>query len=72
MSRSLRRAAAALLALFALLLTGCGGVTADDAKAYIQGCLDAAYLGQYNQDYLDLIGITAEEAEEKILEGFLR
>ena len=46
MSRSLRRAAAALLALFALLLTGCGGVTADDAKAYIQGCLDAAYLGR--------------------------
>lgn len=65
MSRSLRRAAAALLALFALLLTGCGGVTADDAKAYIQGCLDAAYLGQYNQDYLDLSGLTEEESRQE-------
>lgn len=65
MSRSLRRAAAALLALCALLLTGCGGVTADDAKAYIQGCLDAAYLGQYNQDYLDLSGLTEEESRQE-------
>ena len=65
MSRSLRRAAAALLVLFALLLTGCGGVTADDAKAYIQGCLDAAYLGQYNQDYLDLSGLTEEESRQE-------
>lgn len=66
MTRTIHRLASALLATaLVVLLAACGDVTPDQAKAYIQGDLDACYLGQYNQDYLDLIGITAEEAEEQ-------
>lgn len=43
---------------------GFGGVTADDAVTYVQGELDSAYRGQYNEDYLKLMDLTAEEASE--------
>lgn len=41
---------AVMLAL-AVSLSACGfgGVTADDAVTYVQGELDAAYRGQYNE-----------------------
>ena len=48
--------------MMALGLAACGGITSDDAEAYIQGLLDASYLGQYNQEYLDLADITEEES----------
>lgn len=56
---------AVMLAL-AVSLSACGfgGVTADDAVTYVQGELDAAYRGQYNEDYLELMDMTAEEASE--------
>ncbi|WP_294472816.1 hypothetical protein [uncultured Intestinimonas sp.] len=61
-----RLAAAGLAAVMTLTLAACGGdVTPDEAKAYIQGMLDSYYLGQYNEDYLELMDITAEEAEEQ-------
>ena len=57
------RITALLLAgVMALGLAACGGITSDDAEAYIQGLLDASYLGQYNQEYLDLADITEEES----------
>lgn len=66
MTRTIHRIASVLMAAaLVFVLAACGDITPDQAKAYIQGDLDACYLGQYNQDYLDLIGITAEEAEEQ-------
>lgn len=57
-----RMAALLLAGVMALGLAACGGITSDDAEAYIQGLLDASYLGQYNQEYLDLEDITEEES----------
>lgn len=66
MTRSLPRLAALLgAAVLVFLLTACGDVTPDEAKAYIQGDLDACYLGQYNEEYLEITGMTADEAEEQ-------
>ena len=60
-----RRAAVCILAaVLALILAACGGVSSEDVTAYIQGELDASYLGQYNEDYLELLDLTEEEAEE--------
>jgi len=57
------RITALLLAgVMALGLAACSSVTPEDAETYIQGLLDASYLGQYNQEYLDLADITEEEA----------
>lgn len=66
MIRTVHRLASVLLAaaLFCLL-AACGDVTPEQARTYIQGDLDSCYLGQYNQDYLDLVEMTAAEAEEK-------
>ncbi len=47
-------------------LTACssdGQMTADNAQVYIQGIMDRTYLGKFNQDYMDLVGVTEEEME---------
>ena len=66
MKASKRWAAAALCAALALVLAACGlgDVSSSDAMAFVQGNLDAYYLGQYNEDYLTLMDMTAEEAAE--------
>lgn len=57
------RITALLLAgVMALGLAACSSVTPEDAETCIQGLLDASYLGQYNQEYLDLADITEEES----------
>ena len=58
---------AALLLAGALMaaLAACSGVTPEDAETYIQGLLDASYLGQYDPEYLELADITEEEAREE-------
>ena len=62
---------AALLTGAALLfsLSACNlndqGVSAQDAMDYIQGEMDAIYLGQYNENYLELLDMTQEEAQER-------
>lgn len=57
-------AALSLAAAMAVTLAACGGgVTKNDATVYIQGELDSTYKGQYNEDYLKLMDMTAEEAE---------
>ena len=46
-------------------------ITAEEAKALVQGNLDELYLGKYDQSYLDLVSITAEEAEAGHLNNIL-
>ena len=66
MKTVVHRVTAWLLACtLALGLAACGDITPEDAETYIQGLLDASYLGQYDQDYLDLAGITEEESREE-------
>ena len=63
MKTVVHRVTAWLLACtLALGLAACSSVTPEDAETYIQGLLDASYLGQYNQEYLDLADITEEES----------
>ena len=61
-----RWAAMALGAAMSLSLAACGlgGVSDSDAVTFVQGNLDAYYLGQYNDDYLKLMDMTEEEAAE--------
>lgn len=57
------------LALF-LGLTACGGsLTALDAADYVQGLLDATYLGLFDEDYLKRVDITEEEARTSYKNG---
>lgn len=60
------RITALLLAgVMALGLAACSSVTPEDAETYIQGLLDASYLGKYDPEYLELADITEEEAREE-------
>ena len=57
--------AAALAAAALLCLTACQNLT-DDATAFVQGELEAAYLGQISQDYIDVTeNMTEAAAREK-------
>ena len=56
---------AALAAAALLCLTACQNLT-DDATAFVQGELEAAYLGQISQDYIDVTeNMTEAAAREK-------
>ena len=50
--------------VLALCLSGCGksGFTAQDAADYVRGVLDQTYLGVFDEDYLERVGLTEEEA----------
>lgn len=54
-----------LAVAMAVSLAACGDVSKKDVAVFIQGELDATYLGQYNEDYLKLMDMTAEELEEQ-------
>ena len=41
----------------------------DSVGALVQGNLDELYLGQYNEDFLQLVDITEAEAEQNYLDG---
>ncbi|NBI68594.1 hypothetical protein D1646_17775 [Pseudoflavonifractor sp. 60] len=65
----LKRTAAAGLALCLLLaLAACGekGLTETDAQVYVKGHLDAAYLGSYDQAYIDLVDDMTQEDAQKM------
>lgn len=49
------------------VLTGCGNTFTADAL--VQGNLDLIYLNQYNDDYLNIVSMTAEEANAQYEEG---
>ena len=55
----------------ALSLTSCGGsgLTAMDAADYVQGLLDATYLGVFHQEYLAGVNLTEEEAQTNYENG---
>ena len=54
--------ALALLLSLAAMLAGCGGgMTAEDAKEYVQAVLDASYKGEFDS-YMELTDSTEEEA----------
>lgn len=55
-----------ILLLGLLTLSACGGF---DAKTLLQGNLDVIYLGVYDQDYLNMVEMTEEEAEASYNEG---
>ena len=63
--------AAACGLLLACSLTACGGggLTAEDAALYVKGLLDETYLGVFDKDYLALVDLTEEEAEETYRQG---
>lgn len=57
-------AALTLCTLGALVSCGNKGLTEKDAETYVKGHLDAAYLGTYAQDYIDLVeDMTEDEAK---------
>ena len=52
-----------VLAVSAWTLTGCGGMSEDEAKEYAQAVLDASYKGEFDS-YMELTDSTEEEARE--------
>lgn len=46
-------------------------ITGEEAQALVQGNLDELYLGKYDESYLDLVDITADEAEAGHLQNIL-
>lgn len=60
--------AASLALAMVLVFTACGGETQEitkfDAVAYVDGLLQENYLGQFPEDYLEMVGIDQETAEE--------
>lgn len=66
-------AAVGLVLAMSLPLTACNTLTAGlsdltggtiDGKAYMQGQMDEMYLGKFDPDYLEMVSITEEEAQE--------
>ena len=64
--KHVKRVLSAIMVGAALLaLAACSDIT-KDAKVYVQGELDATYLGQFNQEYIDVVeGMTEADAQEK-------
>ena len=64
---------AALALGLMVLLTACTqaveGPPQFDAGAYVTGVLKAAYLGEFDQDYLDMVGLTQAEAQTEYANG---
>lgn len=59
-----RRVFGAVLAFIMMLsLAGCGGMTTDDAKAYVQSVLDASYKADFSE-YTEQTDSTEEEAQQ--------
>lgn len=68
MKRAKRLAALALALALALSLAGCGAME-DVSRTLVQGNLDEIYLGKYSDEFLELVDITADEAEANYLQG---
>ena len=79
MKTTLQRICAAALALCLALLCGCGSgekqpeptatPTPFDAKAYVEGGLNAVYLGRYSPEYMAMLGTTEEKCAESYERG---
>ncbi len=67
-----RVATLCLTAAMALSLAACGGTgksLKNDGQVYLQGLMDNLYLGQQNEDYLELFEMTAEDATQEHEDG---
>lgn len=54
----------------ALALAGCGGMSEEQRlSTYVQGYLDLTYKDQINDDFLEIAGISEEEAEQQYQDG---
>jgi len=70
MKKTKKMSLLALLLVFVMvLLTGCGGMSKEDAKAYAQSVLDAQYKGEF-KEYIKQTEATEKEAKE-LYEGNL-
>lgn len=62
--RRIKRALIALMLVLAMTaVTGCGGMSAEEAKDYAQAVLDASYKGEF-KDYIKITDSSEEEAQE--------
>lgn len=73
MKTSKRMAALALSAVLALGISACGGQSAGiskfDAKTYVEGLMRETYLGEFDPEYLELVGIDEDEAQQSYETG---
>ncbi|MBO5898982.1 MAG: hypothetical protein J6R04_08230 [Clostridia bacterium] len=70
MKTNLLRVMAIALVIGMLLATGCSLLSGEDhVTRLVQGNLDQVYLGEYDEEYLSLVDLTAEEAEEEYQTG---
>ena len=71
MKRTVTRALALVLATLMLLVSvSCSLLSGEDrVTRLVQGNLDQVYLGEYDDDYLALVDLTAEQAEEEYQTG---
>lgn len=71
MKKLLKRFAAAAMAVALVAgLTACesgGGISKFDASVYVKGLLDQCYRGEYDSEFLDLMDMTQNEADETYL-----
>lgn len=53
-----------------LALAGCGGMSEEERlSTYVQGYLDLTYKDQVNEDFLEIAGISEEEAKQQYRDG---
>lgn len=64
--KKMKRFAALALALGLVVTLGAckkSGLSTFDAKAYVEGLLKETYLGEFDEGYMTLVGITEDEAQ---------
>ena len=68
MRRSKKIVTLALAALLALSATSCArrsaGISEFDAKTYVDGLLRETYFGEASPEYMELVGIDEDEAQQ--------
>lgn len=76
--RKMKKALLILLSLTLMLsLAGCSAIMgmlgdeSDRMSDYVQGYLDLTYKGQFNEEYMDELDLTEEEAKEMYEQGLL-
>ncbi|MBO4234816.1 MAG: hypothetical protein J5928_00020 [Firmicutes bacterium] len=66
----MKKAIVILLSICMFLgLASCGGNSGDRIQSLVQGNMDAIYLGNASDEYIDIIGSTAETQRQNYIEG---
>ena len=59
-----------LACVCALALAGCGGMSdAERLSAYVQGYLDLTYKDEIGEDFLEIAGISEDDAHQQYQDG---